>query len=385
MKIVCFILCLFLVSSCVRESDYEVNTSLEPYLNTFVEEAQKRGFDYSPMVEGLVMEFADLEDSKAGICYHENPLRIEIDQEYWNNLAGYANEQDLKKELIYHELGHGLIDRRHENSLFPNSEWRSIMCGGDVGVENRSWNINFRSIRQQYYLDELFLVEGSELPYWVSPSFEPKTGFSEADQTINTISSHVYVGHGNSYEWEGSCVDEKYTVKNNSVDKRFAFAFQNIEVSNKQDFYYEVKIHGVSIPKQTNKVGIYFGKSIGATLQNYHYFLLDCRGIAYIGNNVSYGWYTDLQTDVYALNSVTFGIRKKDKKLYYYLNGKCVYCDEMTVDLGGDLFGFQLPPGCMINVSDLKIYGSSEYNNRLAKVIEPIEVDDSMICPKWTK
>ena len=66
MKIVCFILCLFLVSSCVRESDYEVNTSLEPYLNTFVEEAQKRGFDYSPMVEGLVMEFADL-DLAAGL------------------------------------------------------------------------------------------------------------------------------------------------------------------------------------------------------------------------------------------------------------------------------------------------------------------------------
>lgn len=56
----------------------------------------------------------------AGWCktYSNGYRLIEIDHEYWQNSDDLAKEQ-----LIYHELGHCVLNRGHSNTLVPHPEY----------------------------------------------------------------------------------------------------------------------------------------------------------------------------------------------------------------------------------------------------------------------
>ena len=152
---------LLLFSSCRKDDDYQVDPALDPYLQLFLKEARQRGFEFDVEKNGLIMEFANLDSPTIGLCTYTRPLLIQIDRTYWKDVTQYDNCEDLRQNVVFHELGHGLLNRSHDNNTLSNSEWKSLMCGGDI-VRDRSWQVNFSGMRKKYYLDELFNTKTPE-------------------------------------------------------------------------------------------------------------------------------------------------------------------------------------------------------------------------------
>ena len=165
LKSILFVLTIALYS-CNDPHEYNVDQEFARYVAQFEQEAAKRGQSLNLQTQGLIIEFANLKDGKAGLCHYEKPIRIEIDRTYWNAI-GKKNGGDLMREnLIFHELGHGILNRKHLNSTRENDDWKSLMCGG-TKVDNRTWNINYRGMRRTYYVDELF-DESTPMPHFMS-------------------------------------------------------------------------------------------------------------------------------------------------------------------------------------------------------------------------
>jgi len=117
--------------SCKDTDEYNVDSAFTDYLQRFEDEAATRGRYFDLHKTGLIIEFGNLKGGYAGLTHYENPIRIEIDQKYWNAITKYAGSDLMKEDLIFHELGHGLLGRKHLNSTLENGDWKSIMCGGD--------------------------------------------------------------------------------------------------------------------------------------------------------------------------------------------------------------------------------------------------------------
>ena len=132
----------FLLTSC-NDDEYRVGSEFSEYLNRFDSLATKHGRNLDIKSSGLIIEFADLKDNTAGLTHYEDPIRIEIDQKYWTDISKTAGADLMKEDLLFHELGHGLLRRSHLNSTLENGDWKSIMCGGDK-VNDSAWNINYR-------------------------------------------------------------------------------------------------------------------------------------------------------------------------------------------------------------------------------------------------
>ncbi len=131
---------------------------VQPYVDRFIAEGFARGriFDLSKM--GLDITFQDgLADSLAAFC---NGGNIVISRHFWE-----TRNESHREAMIFHELGHCILQRIHYNATLPNDEWLSIMRGDPLPA-NRSNAINYSGLRRQYYIDELFNPEISE-PGWV--------------------------------------------------------------------------------------------------------------------------------------------------------------------------------------------------------------------------
>jgi hypothetical protein len=99
------------------------------------------------------VQFEELPEGQAGVCtkWSNGAKQIKIKKSYFDAVNDYQREQ-----LIYHELGHCVLNRDHNNNLitfvsdagnWPASIMRSVAFStteADVYKTNRS-----------YYLDEL--------------------------------------------------------------------------------------------------------------------------------------------------------------------------------------------------------------------------------------
>ena len=131
---------------------------VQPYVDRFIEEAASRGRFIDLTEIGLEITFqATLEDTLAAFCSNG---AIVINKQYWET------RNDANREaMIFHELGHCILDRDHHNALLSNGEWLSMMRGDPI-PGGKSSSINYRGIRRQYYIDELFSTKTPE-PNWV--------------------------------------------------------------------------------------------------------------------------------------------------------------------------------------------------------------------------
>ncbi len=144
---------LILVSSCKKERQYPVvDPSLQQYYDSFQEEALKRGIEIdfvnSP-IEGIIVD--DLEDSISGQCLHSESSwhRIRINRKSWTLYS------HLKREfLIFHELGHCYLDRRHLDDRDDDGVCESLMHSGSSACF-----LDYNATTRKRYLDELFDAE----------------------------------------------------------------------------------------------------------------------------------------------------------------------------------------------------------------------------------
>jgi len=104
---------LLIFTSCSQfDSDYinSVHPEIEPYYSAFIQDGKDRGADFS--LSSIVLQFDELEGGIYGISIKEGNYyaKIFIDRSEWDLL----NEAD-RYYTVYHELGHALLDRRHED------------------------------------------------------------------------------------------------------------------------------------------------------------------------------------------------------------------------------------------------------------------------------
>lgn len=329
---------------------YRVDNTLNLYLQRFLAEASVRGYNFDPKSSGLRLEFGELENDVAGRCYFEDPIRIVIDKSYWTQIAGSQNVDELYENLVFHELGHGLLNRQHTNEYLNNGDWKSIMCGGDTR-DDRSWNINYRSVRREYYLNELFNAN-TPAPNWATQTINKDLNADTLAYNFEFNSNLSTWVNSNNSSYLTSVSNGNYIFENKSsgsilVPKRFS-------INTNSDFYIETKIKSNTYTI-IDQFGIVFGQTDSPI--NVNFFTISNKQRMFMGNTDCFGWYTELLKPEIQPNEYNIlGIRKSGSKLYYFINDVCVYYDELTNPKSGFDFGFDVAANSKLEVDYFKFY-----------------------------
>jgi len=129
-----------------------VDPELWSYYSKFETEAKLRGFDYdlnALQISGEILEIS--EDNVAGSCRFGNHINNEvtIDRGFWNRSS------DLLKEfVIFHELGHCVLLRDHDESTDGQGRCLSIMRSGLTNCRD-----SYSQQNRNGFIDELFFQD----------------------------------------------------------------------------------------------------------------------------------------------------------------------------------------------------------------------------------
>ncbi|MEM7658621.1 MAG: hypothetical protein AAF399_21025 [Bacteroidota bacterium] len=141
----------------------EIPELIEPYIELFEQEAAKRGQNIT--IDNLIVEFEeDLRGGDAaGLCTfasESSPTpHIRLDTTSFN----WRNNEFHRELLVFHELGHCILNRLHRDDELPNGNFTSIMRS--TGEQLYGGNLNY--FKREYYLDELF-DESTPAPEWAT-------------------------------------------------------------------------------------------------------------------------------------------------------------------------------------------------------------------------
>ena len=356
--------------SCRDLTEYRVGSDFQQYVDGFEQEAALRNRNFNFESSGLIIEFGDLEEGVAGLCHYQKPIRIEVDRDYWNSLSDQEGTELMREELLFHELGHGILNRTHTNSVLINDEWKSIMCGGDE-IAGRTWNINYRGERRKYYLDELFNESTPEPAFATEGLTVDTTGFATTytDEFSNTASTKWKLGatsNGTASIENGML---KY-VSNSSVNLIILIA-AGIDVQS--DFIYECTLQYTGFDN-TAKYGLVFGTytnesatvtSDGASLE---YILINNDRKMTIGNRAWFSYFTQItRTQIVPQSRNKIKVVKKGDRMYFFINGEYAYRSEMVNRKTGYNYGFSVPPKSTLLIDDFRL-AASETNASAAKI-----------------
>ena len=372
------LLFLVLLNSCKDPKEYRIDPSFTDYLQRFETEAASRGHNFDPQTNGLIIEFANLTNSTAGLTHYETPIRIEIDKAYWADITGKAGDDMMKEDLLFHELGHGLLGRSHLNTTLENGDWKSIMCGG-TKVGDRPWNINYKGVRRQYYIDELFNVET------LAPDFSSltlpidTTGFS-TDFLITFDSPAKSIWLEKSSSQLGITLDNGRIRFQSSVDKVFmVFVSISPTININSTFSYEMSFY-YPTGDASNQYGLIFGPvaaNSDGTKDPIEYITINNNQKMYMGNRSWYSFYTELsETSIVAAGLNKLKVFKVGTSLYYFINNVYCYTTEIVANATINQVGFMMPPMGTIWLDNFRIAhkGAAGVSPMKVKPIQPIDV-----------
>lgn len=126
-----------------------VDKELWSYWESFEFEANVRGFKIDLETEGLVGIITEIDQEHvAGSCTFSSnqPRVIRIDQTIWSNLPTLYREF-----IVFHELGHCILIRDHDERTDAQGNCLSIMRSGLNGCKDY-----YNNQTRDFYLDELF-------------------------------------------------------------------------------------------------------------------------------------------------------------------------------------------------------------------------------------
>jgi hypothetical protein len=162
-----------LINGCSKDVEfnpvYDVPSDYQPFVDSFIQEAANRG--YSIEINNLIINYDEtIEAPHCASCNSRssNKLVQKIVSINPNLRCWYTVEQH--EALIFHELGHCILGRAHDDSTLPNGDLKSLMNSNDLGiysscvyaVDNEPCDLTFK---RTYYLDELFNTE-TLVPDW---------------------------------------------------------------------------------------------------------------------------------------------------------------------------------------------------------------------------
>jgi len=155
---------LLLGLHCHREPLETPPEELQILLKNFVDECSNRGIVFGDLASTISLRFGNLQAHGGSCRPNSHPKVITIDSVAWRILSSPAREM-----LVYHELAHCLLHRKHENGVLALGECKSWMRSGNTGCSINSVNYRWRD----YYVNELF--EGKRLlaPEWYELTSKP--------------------------------------------------------------------------------------------------------------------------------------------------------------------------------------------------------------------
>ncbi len=126
MKYLIALFILAILPACQFEMDqtieYRIDPELSSYVDSFYFEAEKRNV-YIPK-DNLIVCFADHIDNNLAVNNNSgSQIKVTVDRQDYNWIINNWGH-DAVENLIFHELGHGLLKRSHND---PNE---SIMASG---------------------------------------------------------------------------------------------------------------------------------------------------------------------------------------------------------------------------------------------------------------
>lgn len=139
------------VFACKEEPYEPIHPQLLPYIEDFIFEANERDFDISIDSIGIEVYFENISDpSVIGRCLRnedgENES-IAVDPVYWKQAT------ELEREYVmFHELGHCVLNRPHTTAADGSNICLSIMEPGTGELCTSNYNETTREV----LLDELF-------------------------------------------------------------------------------------------------------------------------------------------------------------------------------------------------------------------------------------
>ena len=161
------------MTGCSKDNDvgliYRVPLEYQTFVDTFLYEAALRG--YSIEIKSLIINFdATLEEPHCAKCNSRslNKRVQKIISINPNIQCWFTAEQ--QETLVFHELGHCILGRPHEDGRLPNGDFKSLMNANDLSpysscvypVDNEPCDDRYK---RPYYLDELF-DEKTPVPDW---------------------------------------------------------------------------------------------------------------------------------------------------------------------------------------------------------------------------
>lgn len=164
-------LCFF---SCKKEADpipvpipvqVPQESPFVEYVDRFFEEGKKRNANI--IRDNLTVGWMGNNNTEYcgyGYANYNNTgaRRVEI-----NPFSGCWEERnDIEKEaLMFHELGHAVLERGHFNVKLGNGLEKSMMCGGSFGCNQFDLYTQFTPALRDFYIEELFNPEVA-IPEW---------------------------------------------------------------------------------------------------------------------------------------------------------------------------------------------------------------------------
>lgn len=348
--------------SCGNSDEHRVAADFTVYVQRFQDEATKHGKNLDLINGGLIVEFADLKDGVAGLCHYEKPIRIEIDKTYWDAISKYADADLMKENLLFHELGHGFLGRKHLNTLLENGDWKSIMCGGDK-VNGRSWNINYHGARRTYYVDELF-NESTGAPVYSSLQFiADTTGYS----TVHNLNFNSQSQSGwqikDTVNYSTSLTTDGKLKFQSKIAQAYLVSLTTTAIST--NFSYELTIEN-STGNATDQYGIIFGNIPASSNGNnapIEYFNINNSKKMFMGNRTYYSFFTELdETKIVPAGKNKLKVFKIGSMIYYFINNTYTYCSEIVTTGGLNKFGFMVPAQGTVLIDDFLITQSASSN-----------------------
>lgn len=341
--------------SCQDWNEYRVKSDFEPYVVRFEMEAKQRGEDFHLRERGLIIEFGDLDNGVAGLCHYGKPIRIEIDRAYWNEMGKYGGADLIREELIFHEMGHGILGRKHLNTTLSNDEWKSIMCGGNK-VEDRSWNTNYRGQRRAYYLDELFTESTAEPSFFTLPPVIDSEAFIPV-LTDNFDSASSSLWKPGIYPGSSVSIENGMLIYRSKSTANMAVLSEIPHFNIQSDFILEYTFQ-YKEQADSAKYGIAFGTlaNSGSYKESVDFFVINNNRQLYNGNTTWYSYFTQVKRyQIIPKGKNKLKIIQSGNMLSCYINDVFAYASETENTQPGSGIGFMVPAGQTLYVDDLRL------------------------------
>lgn len=148
---------------------YDVPTEFGPLVASFLQEAAERGDTL--VINNLIIKYDSSQSAQYCALCNSTSMQPGIQKIITvnPNIRCYSNPQE-KETLFFHELGHCILGRSHNNALLPNGDPKSIMVEGNLKLYAPcaypiGGNCPDNTYKRTYYMDELF-NEQTPVPQW---------------------------------------------------------------------------------------------------------------------------------------------------------------------------------------------------------------------------